>query len=117
MRTAAQGSRRGCSGYCGYFQAADGRFLQAGGRSRGSAERYSNLAVMWSQLELVKYNVPAIMKDMQKPYLVITGENAWSRSAWEDVYNAVPGNKEMHVILEAFAFILPFFALHLGKAA
>ncbi len=26
--------------------------------SRGNTERYSNLAVMWSQLDLIKYNVP-----------------------------------------------------------
>ena len=99
--------------------------------ARGNAERYSNKAVMWSQLELVKYNVPEIMKDMKKPYLVITGENAWSKPASEDVYNAVPGNKEMHVIAEAghfdlydlspyvpeaFAYIVPFFARNLGHA-
>lgn len=100
--------------------------------SRGNTERYSNLAVMWSQLELVKYNVPEIMKDMQKPYLVITGENAWSKPASEDVFNAVPGNnKEMHVIPEAghfdlydlapyvpeaFEYITPFFRKNLGTA-
>lgn len=96
--------------------------------SRGNTERYSNKAVMWSQLELIKYNVPEIMKDMKKPYLVITGENAWSRPASEDVYNAVPGNKEIHVIKEAghfdlydlapyvpeaFTYITPFFEKNL----
>lgn len=100
--------------------------------SRGNTERYSNLAVMWSQLDLVKYNVPEIMKDMRKPYLVITGENAWSKPASEDVFNAVPGHdKEMHVIPEAghfdlydlapyvpeaFAYITPFFRKNLGIA-
>ncbi|MBR0417999.1 MAG: alpha/beta hydrolase [Erysipelotrichaceae bacterium] len=94
--------------------------------SRGNRKGYSNLAVAWSQLELVKYNVPVIMKDMKKPYMVITGENAWSRPSSEEVYNAVPGNKEIHVIpeaghfdmydlepfvTEAFEYILPFFAV------
>lgn len=93
--------------------------------SRGTHPRWSNQVVAWSQLELVKYNVVNIMKDMKKPYLVITGENAWSREASTEVFNAVPHkNKEMHVIpeashfdmydlapfvSEAFEFIIPFF--------
>lgn len=95
---------------------------------RGNVARYDNRAVAWSQLSLIKYNVPEIMKDMKKPYLVITGENAWSKDASTDVYNAVPGNKEMHVIpeaghfdlydlypylKEAFAYIKPFFEKNL----
>lgn len=97
--------------------------------SRGQNPRYSNKAVSWSQLELIKYNVPEIMKDMKKPYLVITGENAWSKDASTEVFNAVLGdNKEMHVIPEAghfdlydlypyvneaFDYIEPFFAKNL----
>ena len=97
--------------------------------SRGSRRGYSNMAVAWSQLELVKYNVPVIMKDMKKPYLVISGENAWSRSSSQEVFDAVPeGNKSMHIIpeaghfdmydlepyvTEAFGFILPFFEKNL----
>lgn len=93
--------------------------------SRGTHPRWSNQVVAWSQLELVKYNVVNIMKDMKKPYLVITGENAWSREASTEVFNAVPhSNKEMHVIpeashfdmydlapfvSEAFEYIVPFF--------
>lgn len=97
--------------------------------SRGNRRGYSNKAVAWSQLELVKYNVPAIMKDMKKPYLVISGENAWSRPSSQEVFDAVPdGNKAMCVIdeaghfdmydldpyvTEAFAHIIPFFAENL----
>lgn len=97
---------------------------------RGQNPRYNNKAVSWSQLELIKYNVPEIMKDMKKPYLVITGENAWSKDASTEVFNAVPGdNKEMHVIPEAghfdlydlypyvneaFDYIKPFFAKNLA---
>ena len=96
--------------------------------SRGTHPRWSNQVVAWSQLELIKYNVPSIMKDMTKPYCVISGENAWSKPSTEDVFNAVPGNKEMHVIpeashfdmydlapfvSEAFDYILPFFAKNL----
>lgn len=36
--------------------------------SRGTHPRWSNQVVAWSQLELVKYNVVNIMKDMTKPY-------------------------------------------------
>lgn len=76
-------------------------------------------------MELVKYNVTNIMKDMKKPYLVITGENAWSKPSSEEIFNVVPTNtKEMHVIkeashfdmydlapfvTEAFEYITPFF--------
>ena len=97
--------------------------------SRGTHPRWSNQVVAWSQLELVKYNVVNIMRDMQKPYLVITGENAWSREASTEVFEAVPhSNKEMHVIpeashfdmydlapfvSEAFEFIVPFFKKNL----
>ena len=97
--------------------------------ARGTHPRWSNQVVAWSQLELVKYNVPNIMKDMTKPYCVISGENAWSRPSSEDVFNAVSHtNKEMHVIpeashfdmydlapfvSEAFDYILPFFGKNL----
>ena len=97
--------------------------------ARGNRPGWSNQVVAWSQLELVKYNVTNIMKDMKKPYCVITGENAWSRSASTEVFNAVPhDNKEMHVIpeashfdmydlepfvSEAFGYILPFFGKNL----
>lgn len=100
--------------------------------ARGTHPRWSNRVVAWSQLELVKYNVVNIMKDMKKPYLVITGENAWSRQSSTEVFDAVPGtDKEMHVIpeaghfdlydlapyvSEAFEYIVPFFAKNLGKA-
>lgn len=97
--------------------------------ARGNSPRWSNQVVAWSQLELVKYNVMNIMKGMQKPYLVISGENAWSRPSSTEVYEAVPhSNKEMHVIpeashfdlydlepyvTEAFEFIIPFFGKNL----
>jgi fermentation-respiration switch protein FrsA (DUF1100 family) len=85
--------------------------------SRGASARYDNRAVAWSQLELVKYNVPAIMKDMKKPYLVVTGENAWSRPASEEVFNAVPGNtKKMFVVPEAGHFDLYDLAPFVSEA-
>ena len=97
--------------------------------SRGTHPRWSNQVVAWSQLELIKYNVTEIMKDMQKPYCVISGENAWSRPSSTEIFETIPGvNKEMHVIpeashfdmydlapfvSEAFGCILPFFANNL----
>jgi fermentation-respiration switch protein FrsA (DUF1100 family) len=66
-----------------------------------------------------------LKKEMTKPYLIITGENAWSKDASAEVFNAVPhNNKEMHIIpeaghfdlydldpyvTEAFEYIIPFF--------
>ncbi len=97
--------------------------------SRGATPNYDNRVVSWSQLDLVSYNVPEIMKDMKKPYLVISGENAWSRPSSTEVFDAVPGdNKKMVVVPEAghfdlydlapyvpeaFEEILPFFAKNL----
>lgn len=96
---------------------------------RGNSPRWSNDVVAWSQLELVKYNVCEIMKDMKKPYLVITAENAWSRQASTEVFDAVPiDDKQMYVIPEAshfdmydlepyvskaFVHIIPFFEKYL----
>ena len=97
--------------------------------ARGTHPRWSNQVVAWSQLELVKYNVTNIMKDMQKPYCVITAENAWSKPSSEEIFNAVPTDtKEMYVIpeashfdmydlapfvSEAFEYIIPFFGKNL----
>ena len=97
--------------------------------ARGTHPRWSNQVVAWSQLELIKYNVTEIMKGMQKPYCVISGENAWSRPSSEEVFAAVPHeDKEMHVIpeashfdlydlapfvSEAFEYIIPFFGKNL----
>ncbi len=73
--------------------------------SRGNKRGWTNQVVAWSQLELIKYNVTEIMKDMSKPYLVISGENAWSRPSSEEIFNAVPHkNKEMIIIPEASHF-------------
>ena len=75
--------------------------------ARGNRKGWTNQVVAWSQLELVKYNVTEIMKGMQKPYLVISGENAWSRPSSTEVFEAVPhSNKEMVVIPEASHFDL-----------
>ena len=66
------------------------------------------------------------MKDMQKPYLVVTAENAWSCPSSQEIFDAVPhDDKEMAVIPiashfdmydlapfvdQAFEKIAPFFA-------
>ena len=94
--------------------------------SRGNRPGWTNQVVAWSQLELVKYNVTEIMKGMEKPYLAVTGENAWSRPSSQEVFDAVPhGDKQMVVVPaashfdmydlapfvdQAFEAIAPFFA-------
>lgn len=93
--------------------------------ARGNRPRWSNQVVAWSQLELIKYNVTEIMKEMTKPYLVITAENAWSQPASREIFDAAKSTvKEWVVIPEASHFdmydlypfvdeaaeaILPFF--------
>lgn len=85
--------------------------------ARGTHPRWSNQVVAWSQLELIKYNVTEIMKDMQKPYCVISAENAWSRPSSEEIFAAVPHeNKELHVISEASHFDMYDLAPYVTKA-
>lgn len=85
--------------------------------ARGTHPRWSNQVVAWSQLELIKYNVTEIMKGMQKPYLVVSGENAWSRPSSEEIFNAVPhDNKKMVVIPEASHFDLYDLAPFVSEA-
>ena len=99
--------------------------------ARGNRPGWTNQVVAWSQLALVNYNVTEIMKDMKKPYLVVTAENAWSRQSSTEVFDAVTGDdKEMAVIPEAshfdmydlypyvdmaFESIAPFFERTLGE--
>lgn len=73
--------------------------------TRGNRLGWTNQVVAWSQLELVKYNVTNIVRGMEKPYLVVTGENAWSRPSSEEIFEAVPhSNKEMVVVPVASHF-------------
>lgn len=75
--------------------------------ARGNRKGWSNQVVAWSQLELIKYNVTEIMKGMQKPYLVISAEKAWSRPSSTEIFEAVPHtNKHMVVLPEASHFDL-----------
>ena len=75
--------------------------------ARGNRKGWSNQVVAWSQLELIKNNVTEIMKGMQKPYLVISAEKAWSRPSSTEIFEAVPHtNKQMVVLPEASHFDL-----------
>lgn len=75
--------------------------------ARGNRKGWTNQVVAWSQLELIKYNVTEIMKGMQKAYLVISAENAWSRPSSTEIFEAVPHtNKKMVVLPEASHFDL-----------
>ncbi len=85
--------------------------------ARGTHPRWSNQVVAWSQLELIKYNVTEIMKNMKKPYLVISGENAWSKPSSQEIFDAVPhSNKAMHVIPEASHFDMYDLSPFVSKA-
>ena len=99
--------------------------------ARGNRKGWSNQVVAWSQLELIKYNVTEIMKGMQKPYLVISAEKAWSRPSSTEIFEAVTHtNKQMVVLPEASHFdlydlepyvsqamehIMPFFEKNLWR--
>lgn len=97
--------------------------------ARGNRKGWTNQVVAWSQLELIKYNVTEIMKGMQKPYLVVSAENAWSRPSSTEIFEAVPHTHKKMVILpeashfdlydlepfvsQAFDNIIPFFGENL----
>lgn len=90
--------------------------------SRGNRLGWTNQVVAWSQLELVTYNVTKIMRNMEKPYLVVTGENAWSRPSSQEIFDAVPhDDKEMVVIPVASHFdmydLAPFVDMAFEKIA
>lgn len=73
--------------------------------ARGNRKGWTNQVVAWSQLELINYNVTNIMKDMTKPYLVVTAENAWSQPASREIFDAAKSQvKEWVVIPEASHF-------------
>lgn len=97
--------------------------------ARGNKPRWSNQVVAWSQLELINYNVTNIMKDMTKPYLVITAENAWSQPSSREIFDAAKSQVKEWVVIpeaghydmydlypfvdEAAAAIVPFFGKNL----
>lgn len=97
---------------------------------RGWRENWDNHAVSWSELSWVNFHPTELAAQLNTPYLVITGENAWSRPGAEKMYeNAASADKEFYLIdgaghfdvydlepyvTEAMEQIIPFFAEHLG---
>ncbi|MGM0215317.1 alpha/beta hydrolase [Enterococcus sp. AZ109] len=91
---------------------------------RGAVDNWDNRAISWSELTWEGYSPAESIDELAVPYLVITGENAWSRSAAETLYNNATSEKQMYVVDEARHFdmydlepyvteameqILPFF--------
>lgn len=70
---------------------------------RGVAANYVP-CVTWSQLEWHKFHPTEIVKNLHKPYLVITAENAFTRPGAEEMYANAPGPKEFHMVKGASHF-------------
>lgn len=70
---------------------------------RGAAANYVP-CVTWSQLEWHKFHPTEIVKNLHKPYLVITAENAFTRPGAEEMYANAPGPKEFHMVKGASHF-------------
>lgn len=70
---------------------------------RGAAPNYVP-CVTWSQLEWHKFHPTEIVKNLHKPYLVITAENAFTRPGAEEMYANAPGPKEFHMVKGASHF-------------
>ena len=41
---------------------------------------------------------------MKQPYLILTGDNAWSRPASEELYNSMKNKKKLHIVKGAGHF-------------
>lgn len=92
---------------------------------RNTAANWSNLAVSWSEESWVGFDARENVKRFDVPYLVITGQNAWSRPVAEALYDAsVSERKSFHLVdgaghfdlydlepyvSEAIEEIVPFF--------
>lgn len=96
---------------------------------RGWRDNWDNHAVSWSELSWVDFQPAEFIRDLQAPYLIITGENAWSRPGAEELYENTTSEKEIYVIdgaghfdmydlepyvTEAMEHIAPFFEAHLN---
>lgn len=70
---------------------------------RGAAANYVP-CVTWSQLEWHKFHPTEIVRNLHKPYLVITAENAFTRPDAEEMFANAPGPKEFHLVKGASHF-------------
>ncbi len=86
---------------------------------RGSVDTWDNHAISWSELTWDGYVPSQQIKDLAVPYLVITGENAWSRSAAETLYNNATTEKQLYIVDEARHFDMydlePYVSEALGQ--
>ena len=95
---------------------------------RGWRDNWDNHAVSWSELAWVDFHPADFIAQLKAPYLVITGENAWSRPGAEELYRNAVSEKELYVIegaghfdmydlepylTQALERIIPFFDTHL----
>ena len=70
---------------------------------RGAAANYVP-CVTWSQLEWHKFHPTEIVRNLHKPYLVITAENAFTRPGAEEMFANAPGPKVFHLVKGASHF-------------
>ncbi len=65
---------------------------------RGYRDNWDNHAVSWSELSWADFHPEEFIAELEAPYLIITGENAWSRSGAEQLYENTTSEKEFYVI-------------------
>lgn len=98
---------------------------------RGYRDNWDNHAVSWSELSWIDFHPEEFISELEAPYLIITGENAWSRSGAEQLYENTTSEKEFYVIegaghfdmydlepyvTQALDYIVPFFETYLNAA-
>ena len=74
--------------------------------ARGARDNWSNQAVSWSEIGFADFHPTQLISQLNAPYLVITGENAWSRSGAESLYNNAVSEKEFYLVEDAGHFDL-----------
>ena len=68
-------------------------------KDRGYRDNWSNQAVSWSEEYFVNFHPTQSIVNLTVPYIVLTGENAWSKSGAKELYeNTSSEIKEYHEI-------------------
>lgn len=65
---------------------------------RGYRNNWSNLAVSWSEEGFANFHPTEEIRNLKVPYIVITGENAWSKNGAEQLYQNANVEKEYYEI-------------------
>ena len=73
-------------------------------KERGLRDNWSNMAVSWSEEGFAKFHPTQEISKLKVPYIVITGEDAWSKAGAKELYEKATSEKEYHEVKGAGHF-------------